>query len=62
MIRPTDREMNTAVYLLRAVQMGLSVNDMENLDEGMIIDMLIESVNDTADYNNMASQEDMDRF
>lgn len=62
MIRPTDREINTAVYLLRAVQMGLSICDMENLDEGMIIDLLTESVNDTADYQTLASQEDMDGF
>ncbi len=62
MIRPTDREINTAVYLLRAVQLGLSICDMENLDEGMIIDLLTESVNDTADYQTLASQEDMDGF
>ena len=62
MIRPTDREINSAVYLLRAVQMGLSICDMENLDEGMIIDLLTESVNDTADYQTLASQEDMDGF
>ena len=62
MIRPTDREINTAVYLLRAGQLGLSICDMENLDEGMIIDLLTESVNDTADYQTLASQEDMDGF
>lgn len=54
--------MNTAVYLLRAKQMGLTISDMENLEEGMIVDMLTESVNDTAEYREMASQEDMDRF
>lgn len=61
-MRPTDRKLNTAVYLLRAVQMGLSINDLENMDEGIVIDMLVESGNDTADYTEYASQEDMDRF
>lgn len=54
--------MNTAVYLLRAVQLGLSVTDLENMDEGMVIDLLTESVNDTAEYDTLASQEDMDGF
>ncbi len=60
--RPTTREMNTAVYLLRAVQLGLTINDLEQLDEGMVVDMLTESANDSAEYQDCASQEDMDRF
>lgn len=54
--------MNTAVYLLRAAQLGLSMNDLENMEEGLVVDMMTESVNDTAEYHQMASQEDMDRF
>lgn len=54
--------MNTAVYLLRAAQLGLSMMDLENLEEGMVVDMMTESANDTAEYKEMASQEDMDRF
>ena len=54
--------MNTAVYLLRAIQLGLSISDMEKIDEGMIVDMFIESANDSVDYQACASQEDMDRF
>lgn len=54
--------MNTAVYLLRAVQLGLSMMDLENLEEGIIVDMMTESANDTAEYKELASQEDMDRF
>ena len=54
--------MNTALYLLRATQMGLSISDLEQLEEGMVVDMMTESVNDGADYRECASQEDMDRF
>lgn len=54
--------MNTAVYLLRAIQLGLTINDLEQLDEGMVVDMFIESANDSAEYQERASQEDMNRF
>lgn len=54
--------MNTAVYLLRAKQLGLTLAEMDNLDEGMVIDMLIENSNDTVQYATKASQEDFDRW
>ena len=54
--------MNTAVYALRAVQLGLTLNDIEQIEEGMVVDMLIESSNDNYDYSEIATQEDMDRF
>ncbi len=54
--------MNTAVYALRAVQLGLTLNDIEQLEEGMIVDMMIESSNDGYNYSQLATQEDMDGF
>jgi hypothetical protein len=55
--------MNTALYILRAKQIGLSLNEMEMLDEGFITDMIIESNNDSYDgYQQIASQEDFDKF
>lgn len=55
--------MNTALYVLRAKQMGLSLDEMEMLDEGFITDMIIESNNDSYDgYQQLASQEDFDKF
>ena len=61
--RRIDREMNTALYVLRAKQMGLSLDEMEMLDEGFITDMIIESNNDSYDgYQQLASQEDFDKF
>lgn len=54
--------MNTALYILRAKQIGLSLSEMEELDEGFITDMIIESNNDGCEYKLLASQEDFDSF
>ena len=42
----------------------LSIEEMEQLEEGMIYDMITESINDTAEdaYTEMATQEDCDNF
>lgn len=60
--RQIAREYNTATYLLRCVQLGLSDDDMEHLTYGMVIDMFTESTNDTIEYPYLATQEDMDRL
>ena len=54
--------MNTALYVLRAKQMGLSLSEMEELEEGFINDMIIESSNDNCEYKQLATQEDFDRL
>ena len=54
--------MNTALYVLRAKQMGLSLSEMEELEEGFITDMIIESNNDNYEYKQLATQEDFDKF
>lgn len=55
--------MNTAVYMLRAKQMGLSLAEMDVLEEGFITDMIIESGNDNYDgYREVANQKDFDNF
>ena len=57
--------MTTALFLLRCVQLGISIRDLDLLTIGMVNDMYIESGNDQeADkhYKVMASQEDFDRF
>jgi hypothetical protein len=49
---------------LRAKQLGLTLEEMEELDEGMIFDMITESANDNeADsYKQLATQADFDKF
>ena len=58
----TDRELNTALYMLRAFQMGLTVSDMEQIPMGLILDMITEESNDYADYDRVPTQEDFDAF
>lgn len=57
-----DRQVNTALFLLRAVQCGISVSDLECLTIGMINDMFIEMKNDEYDYPLIATQEDIDNL
>ena len=54
--------MTTALFLLRAVQMGLSLDDLDGLEWGTVFDMMVESGNDDCDYKTVATQEDFDRF
>ncbi len=57
-----DREMNTALYVLRCIQCGISVGDMERLSMGLIFDMFTEAKNDEYDYPYCATQADMDEL
>lgn len=54
--------MTTPLFMLRAVQLGISIADLDLLTIGLVIDMYTESANDHQDYDEMATQEDMDRF
>jgi len=48
--------------MLRAKQMGFSIQELDEVDEGLIIDMSIESANDRGSYARIASQADFDSF
>lgn len=49
--------------MVRAKQMGLTLNEMDELEEGFITDMIIESGNDNYDgYKELATQSDFDSF
>ena len=54
--------MTTPLFLLRCVQIGLSIRDLDLLTIGMVNDMYAESGNDDYKYREIASQEDMDNF
>ena len=54
--------MTTPLFLLRCVQIGLSIRDLDLLTIGMVNDMYAESGNDDFKYRELASQEDMDSF
>lgn len=49
--------------MLRAKQMGLTLAEMDVLEEGFITDMIIENGNDNFDgYKQVANQSDFDSF
>lgn len=54
--------MTTGLFVLRAVQMGLSLDDLDGLEYGAVLDMMTESSNDDIHYSQMATQEDFDKF
>ena len=54
--------MTTPLFLLRCVQLGLSMADLEMLSIGLINDMFSESRNEGYKYAEIATLEDCDRF
>ena len=54
--------MTSALLVLRAYQMGLSLDDLDSLEYGMVLDMLTENGNDSETYDKIATQEDFDRW
>lgn len=54
--------MTLGLFLLRAVQMGLSLGDLDGLEYGTVVDMMTEFSNDECKYDYVASQEDFDAF
>ena len=59
----TDREMTTPLVLLRCVQLGISIRDLDLLTIGMVNDMFVESRNDEyKGWRQIAQQEDFDLF
>ena len=54
--------MTTPLFLLRCVQLGLSIRDLDLLTIGMVNDMYIESRNDEHKYAVVATQKDFDQF
>lgn len=54
--------MTTALFHLRAVQLGLSMSELDRLNYGDVIDMIIEHGNDSCEYRQLATQNDFDRF
>ena len=58
----TEREMTTPLFLLRCLQIGLSLRDLDLLTVGMVNDIFIENQNDDYEYVPLATQEDFDKF
>ena len=54
--------MTTPLFILRCVQLELSIRDLDLLTIGMVNDMYVESRNDEHKYAVVATQEDFDRL
>ncbi|WP_071705054.1 hypothetical protein [Murdochiella vaginalis] len=58
----SEREMTTPLLMLRALEIGLSVRDLDLISIGLLLDMWTEKANDQVKYRRIATQEDFDRF
>lgn len=54
--------MTTPLFLLRSVEIGVSISDLDLLTVGLVIDMWTEKANDGVKYKRVAGQEDFDKF
>lgn len=57
--------MTTPLFLLRSVELGISISDLDLLTVGLVIDMWTEKANDSAKYEKAAreaTQEGFDKF
>ena len=54
--------MTTPLFLLRSVEIGISISDLDLLTVGLVIDMWTEKANDGGKYNKIATQDDFDKF
>lgn len=61
-LKRSSREMTTPLFLLRCLEIGLSIKDLDYLTIGMVMDIWTEKGNDSVTYDNLATQEDFDKF
>lgn len=54
--------MTTPLFLLRCAQVGISIQDLDLLTVGLVLDIFTEKNNDDYKWQKMATQEDMDKF
>jgi len=54
--------MTTPLFLLRCLQIGLSLRDLDLLTVGMVNDIFVENQNDDYGYDEVADQADFDAF
>ena len=61
-LRKTERPMTTALFMLRCVELGLNIADLDLLTIGSVHDMFNEKSRDSMEWREEASQGDMDKF
>ena len=58
----SSREMTTALFLLRCVEIGISISELDLLTIGMVLDIWTEKSNDSVKYSKVAGQAEFDKF
>lgn len=61
-LKPTTRQSNGAVFMLRCTELNLSDDALAGMTVGMVYDLLAERANDHEDYPFLATQDDFDKF
>lgn len=61
-VRQSSREMSTALFLLRCKQLGFTLADLDEMTIGMVIDVFTENANDSYEYDEIATEEDINSF
>ena len=61
-LRATERELTTPLFLLRCMEVGISIPDLDLLTIGLVMDIWTEKGNDGETYAYTARQSDFDRF
>lgn len=51
-----------AVFISGALKVGLTIPDLDALEAGEVLDLMIERSNDDCEYRQLATQEDFDKF
>ena len=54
--------MTTPLFLLRAMEIGISITDLDYLTIGLVLDIWTEKSNDGVKYRRLAEQDDFDKF
>lgn len=61
-MRPSARPESTALFLLRCIQLGISMEDLDHLTMGMVYDIFLERANDDYEWDDLATAEDIANF
>ena len=61
-LRSTERELTTPLFLLRCMEVGISIPDLDLLTIGLVMDIWTEKGNDGTEYAIRATQSDFDAF
>ena len=60
--RATTRKFTTGLYMLRCKELGLTLDELEQMEYGLVLDMMIEKSNDEYKYPYKATQKDFNKF